>query len=104
MKPRRPTTRLWYVGLRGNEIWVSADRMGWWGGEEDRKIRACTAKAAGRRFQRNNVAAILAGRDLETDNIRSPTYMNLPAEEILPSDKQAARAMRVVVKKGDPNA
>jgi hypothetical protein len=44
---------------------------------ESRRIRSITAKAAGRRYARNNVETALAGVDFETDNPASVNYGGL---------------------------
>lgn len=79
-KPKRPVTRLWYVCLAiedtGPVVLVSADPIK----EhcvESRRIRSITAKAAGRRYARNNVETALAGVDFETDNPASTHYKGL---------------------------
>jgi hypothetical protein len=79
-KPKRPTTRLWYVCLvlepAGPVVLVSASPID---GPcvESRRIRSITANAAGRRYLRNNVETALAGVHFQTDNPASENYRGL---------------------------
>lgn len=72
-KHKRPKTRLWHVYLRPYETLVSKNDI-MCSYYEYRKVRACTAKAAGRRIVRNNLATAMAGNDYETDNPNGPDY------------------------------
>jgi hypothetical protein len=80
MKAKRPNTQLWYVGLAlepgGPVVLVSANPI-----EqpcvETRRIRSITAKAAGRRYARNNVATALASAHYGTTNPASAAYRDL---------------------------
>jgi|SRR5688572_16250991 len=79
-KPRNPLTRLWHVCLvleaSGTVILVSADPIS----EsciDSRRIRSITAKAAGRRYARNNVETALAGVRFETDEPTSVHYKGM---------------------------
>lgn len=70
-KPKRPITRLWYVGLTWDQyrpLVLVSEKPIERHCAESRRIRACTAKAAGRRYARNNVAAVLASSHFETDD------------------------------------
>ena len=79
-KPKNPVTRLWHVCLvveaSGPVVLVSANANA----EpciESRLIRSITAKAAGRRYARNNVETALAGVRFETDDPTSLHYKGL---------------------------
>jgi hypothetical protein len=72
VKVKRPITRLWHVYLsivdRYPIAYVSKTEQHDIHYAEYRKVRACTAKAAGRRILRNNVPSVMASCDYETDN------------------------------------
>ena len=84
-KPRRPTTRLWYVCLAvdpaGPVVLVSANPVAR-PCVESRRIRAITANAAGRRYARNDVETAVAGLHFETDNPASADYRGLTREMV----------------------
>ena len=76
-KPKKPNTRLWYVCLAvepaGPVVLVSANPIPR-PCVESRRIRSITAKAAGRRYARNNVDTALAGVEFKTDDPTSTNY------------------------------
>jgi hypothetical protein len=101
MKKKRPITTLWYVGLSGSwmdpVVLVSAKPLK----EhcmEHRCIRSITAKAAGRRFLRNNLATAMASASYETDNPFSPSYYDLTPEMVKEHKRYEKRATVKVVR------
>lgn len=83
MKIKRPKTRLWNISVkweRGFPVVVVKAGPVRSNGSNANMIRACTAKAAGRRYIRKNLAYDMASADQETENPGGTTYMDMKPE------------------------
>lgn len=99
-RPSRPDkTTLWNVSLKyidgSYNIVVSRHYTG---GAFPIKIRTIGAKAAGRKYARENLAWAIASMDLETTNMMSPEYMDMDPE-YLKKIKQEKPRYSIVVEK-----
>lgn len=104
VKVKRPITRLWhvYLSISNNEpiayVCKKATDLRSIGLSyaEYRRVRACTANAAGRRILRNNLASVMASCDYETDN---PFYPQDITPDMLKRYKGISKKGKVIVLK-----
>jgi hypothetical protein len=100
--PKRPKTRLWYICSTWEKgiyplILVSAEPIDHHG--YTMRIRTITARAAARKYIRDNLANQIAGADFETDNPFSPFgWRNLPPGAIDQRKEYRKKAIIRVIK------